>query len=359
MHDFSRKELYKLAWEKPIMAQIELTRNCNQSCIFCFSGHSEKKVYKNLTCNEWLTIFQKLHNLGIRRLDLTGSENFLYPGLMFLLKRAKEMGFGIRMDTNGTFDISKALPFVDEFAFSVHGLGKIHEQITRKADSFSSLKKNIAETLSKGIKVQINMTLVKINYHQILQVFEYFSTYSQNFSFSPFMAIPSKFGNKFNEHMLEISKELISDYMEKLRVVPADRLILKHGFHSIFIGDMSYYISLGLLLPNCAGGKYKMVVDYDGSVFPCNFFKGKKFYCGNLLTEDAKEIWENGKGFLPFRSLVFEEKIPDECKGCVKKSRCFSGCRAWTKKYQEGGFDYDKDFRCELGSAHIRGGDYK
>ena len=35
---FSKTELHQLMWKKPNFAQIELTRNCNQSCIFCFAN---------------------------------------------------------------------------------------------------------------------------------------------------------------------------------------------------------------------------------------------------------------------------------------------------------------------------------
>lgn len=355
MHDFSPNELYALAWEKPILAQVELTGNCNQHCLFCFSGHATKKATPNLSVKQWQLIFCKLADLGLRTLDFTGSECFLYPELNDLLARATEMGFTVRIDTNGTFDISETAPLLKEISFSVHGIGDVHEQITGRLNSFSILEKNIALAISHGINVHLNMTLVKSNYFQLLEVFEYFSKYSKTFSFSPFMAIPSRFGNDFEEHLLVMTKALLGDYINRLHQIPADRLVLKHGFHSIYINEPQHYTSSALLLPNCAAGKYKMVVDFDGSVYPCNFFKGSDFFCGNLLTEDVQEIWSKGKGFQPFRSLIFEEKIPGECNICLKKKRCFSGCRAWAKKYPIGGFDYDQDIRCAFGNAFIRG----
>jgi len=357
MKNFSMNELYQLAWSKPSLAQVELTHNCNQRCIFCYNGHFENQNFKNLAETEWLVIFQKLFQLGIRDLNLTGSETFLYPNLIFLLKKAKEIGFRIRIDTNGMLDISEAIPYVEEFAFSVHGIGKTHEEITQTPGSFANLEENLLKALSNNVKILINMTLTKINYHQIKTVYEHFSNYSQNFKFSPFLAIPSNEGRNFDQHLLTINREFLKNYIGQLRTIPAERLVLKHGFHSIFINNPGHYDCSQILLPNCAGGKNKIVVDYDGAVYPCNFFKGKEHYCGNILTDDATKIWRSGKGFLPFRSLITEEKIPSTCKKCAKKPRCFSGCRAWTKLYRKGEFDYEKDIRCGLGAAYLRSRD--
>jgi radical SAM protein with 4Fe4S-binding SPASM domain len=170
--------------------------------------------------------------------------------------------------------------------------------------------------------------------------------------FAPAITIQSLFGHQYQDRALVVTAELLADYEAKLAQIPPDKLELKHGYHSIYIDDPNHY-SQPLLLPNCAAGKYKLVVDFRGHVFPCNFFRGDKWDCGNLLTDDADEVWQNGKGFAPFRQLVLAEQLPGKCQVCLKKTRCQSGCRAWSKTYQQGGFDYACDIRCELGAAFI------
>ena len=355
INSFTREELLSLAWEKPMMAQIAVTENCNQKCIFCFQACSPARKFSSLSLNQWKIIIRKLRNIGVRILNFSGGEVFIYPYLLDLIKWAKlEMNFSIHINTNGTFDVSDFIEYVDSFIFSVHGLNKVHDEIVGKKGSFSLVEKNIAIASKFDVEVLINMVLLKSNYHQILDVFHHFDSKYRISEFAPFIPIHSLFAKEYRDIALEVNADLITDYIKKLKKIPKDQLNLKHGFQSIFINEIDFYKSAKIPLPNCAAGKYKIIIDYNGDVYPCNFFKGDEYYCGNILEEDEYEIWKNGKGFIPFRRIILENKIPKECKTCLKKERCFSGCRAWSEIYQKGGFYESKDRRCSIGDAYIR-----
>lgn len=355
MKGFTREELLEMAWEKPILAQVEITSKCNQKCTFCYTGQKIIQLMPDLTLSQWQTIITKLHNLGVRRLDFTGRESFMYDDFVALIGWCKGIGFEIKVNTNGTFDVSDVLEFVDEIIYSVHGIGSVHDDITDNVGSFGLIEANIQRTVARGGKASINMSLVKSNFHQINDVFEYFNSKYGIYKFAPSIPVPSLFGSMFEEDALVISQGLLEDYVSKLKMIPQDKLVLKHGFHSIFINDVNYYHDIGLLLPNCAAGKYKLIVESDGRVFPCNFFKSEEFACGNILTDNEFQIWKFGNGFKHFRELIINEEIPGQCAGCLKKPRCYSGCRAWSLTYQKGGFKNVKDRRCGPGSAFIGG----
>jgi radical SAM protein with 4Fe4S-binding SPASM domain len=353
MNGFDRNELLELAWEKPILAQLELTGKCNQRCKFCYTGKKIVEIKPDLTLAQWQFIILKLRNLGIRRLDFTGRESFLFPDFATLVNWCKKLRFEVRINTNGTLDVSNVLASVDEMVFSVHGIGSVHDEIVGKAKSFDLIETNIRRAVAEGVRVSINMSLIKSNYHQMMEVFEYFDSRFGIHKFAPSIPVFSRFGNAFEDIALVLDKELLADYINNLKKIPKNKLTLKHGFHSIFINDKEHYRNSGLLLPNCAAGKYKLVVESDGRVFPCNFFKSGEFYCGNILTDDEYCIWKTGKGFNLFRQLILDDKVPGECNKCLKKPRCYSGCRAWASTYEEGGFENVKDRRCEIGFAFI------
>jgi radical SAM protein with 4Fe4S-binding SPASM domain len=354
MHGFTKKELLELAWEKPILAQIEITRKCNQTCIFCYTGQKAVQTNEDLSLIQWKEIVVKLKNLGIRRLDFTGRENLMHLGFSRLVKYCKSLGFEIRVNTNGTLDVSEILSDVDEIIFSVHGIGAVHNKIVGNDKSFDLICENVKRTANSGIKISVNMSLVRTNYDQMMDVFSYFDSKYGLHKFAPVVPVASLFGNIFEKEALIVSKEFLENYKYNLKKIPARKLTLKHGFQSIFFDQLKYYENNGLLLPNCAAGKYKLIIESDGKVFPCNFFKSEKFYCGNILVEDENKIWKSGSGFEYFRKLVIEEKIPGQCGHCLKKPRCFSGCRAWTATYRKGGFENAKDQRCDFGAAFIR-----
>jgi radical SAM protein with 4Fe4S-binding SPASM domain len=354
MTDFTREELYSLSWQKPELAQIELTSRCNQNCVFCFSGDRVASTGKCLSLDDWKKIIDKLIGIGVRKIDFTGRENFLYPAFIPLLRWLKQQRIIISINTNGSVAIDASLDFTDLLIFSVHGLRETHDRIVRRKDSFSLVEKNIMKAAEKGVAVAINMTLVKQNWHQLLPVYRYFEKRCDLAFFSPTIPIRSLHGHHFDDCALEISKELLAAYAKKLKQIPGHKLVLKHGYHNLHINEPVHYTGPMFPLPNCAAGKCKLVVDHDGRVYPCHFFRDESFYCGNLLHEDAAKIWHQGQGFKKFRNLILDERIPSSCKSCLKKKRCFSGCKAWSEEYQQGGFDDTKDLRCELGSAFIR-----
>jgi len=352
LEGFEKKELLQLSWHKPMMAQIELTRDCNQKCVFCFRACCPGKEYSTLRVNQWKIIILKLKRLGVRRLNFSGGENFLYPGFTELVAFAREEGFVVIINTNGTFSCKAVASNTGEIIFSIHGLRETHDKITNKRGAFSAVSRHISE-VAGSVRISVNMVLIKLNYNQMNDVFEYFDQLCNLYKFSPTISIKSLFGFNHDDYALNITRELLSDFKKRLARIPSQKIELKHGFQSIYFGDPAFYTAPAFPLPNCAGGKYKLVIDYNGDVYPCNFFKSDKFYCGNILSGDEMEIWKVGKGFNLFRELVLQEAIPQKCQSCVKKARCFSGCRAWTEQYQKGGFENAADRRCEIGDAFV------
>ena len=75
---FTRNELAELMWEKPHFAQIELTRNCNFKCLFCFENCDVANKYQDKSCEEWMKVIEELKQLGIKQIHFSGGENFLY-----------------------------------------------------------------------------------------------------------------------------------------------------------------------------------------------------------------------------------------------------------------------------------------
>jgi uncharacterized protein len=350
---FTRQELLELSWAKPVMAQVELTRNCNHKCLFCFQGCNSSLVHDDLTASQWKIIIQKLKNIGVKRINFSGGENFLHPDFISLVQHTKTEGFEIVINTNGSFDCQCIADYVNEIIFSVHGLGKTHDTIVGKKGSFNQVKQNLLKVTHR-VNSSINMVLLKQNYEQMNQVFVFFNTQCQLHKFSPTLSIRSRLGSHHDTWALPITKELLDDYRERLNKIPRAQLELKHGFQSIYYDAPEIYSSSPIPLANCAGGKYKLVVEYDGSVYPCNFFQEDEYYCGNILRDNEHEIWKHGRGFVRFRDLVTKETIPEKCNGCIKHRKCFSGCKAWSTDYPKGGFENARDLRCELGNAFIR-----
>ncbi len=258
------------------------------------------------------------------------------------------------MTTNGTFSCAKVAKDVDQIIFSIHGLAETHEAITQKPGSFLLARRHIVEA-STMTSVSINMVLIKRNFHELNDVFAYFSQRCELSTFYSPIPIKSNSGFDYSEDSLEVTEELLEEYRAKLSMIPPPKLGLKHGYQNIYLNDPTCYTSATIPLANCAAGKYKIVIDYDADVYACNFFRSPEFLCGNILSGDAKEIWHTGKGFNHFRRLSLNESFPDKCNNCIKRFKCAGGCLAWTEGYRNENYENVNDFRCEIGHAFVGG----
>ena len=153
INGFSRKELINLIWSRPNFAQVELTRNCNFRCKFCFENCDAKDTYQDKPPEKWKKVMDDLYDLGIKKIHFSGGENFLYPYFTEILKYAKEKGFINLINTNGSIDISNILPYSDEFVFSLHGYKEVNDEITGFKGSFERTIHNIEIALKAGKKV--------------------------------------------------------------------------------------------------------------------------------------------------------------------------------------------------------------
>lgn len=73
-------------------------------------------------------------------------------------------------------------------------------------------------------------------------------------------------------------------------------------------------------------GRY-IVVEYNGDVYPCDFYVDRRWLLGNILEDDLEDILMNEK-FLEFTSM--KDKIIEKCRGCDWLRYCNGGCpRHW------------------------------
>jgi len=70
----------------------------------------------------------------------------------------------------------------------------------------------------------------------------------------------------------------------------------------------------------CQAGKYRLHVDENGNVNPCQWLR--ETVLGNVYDNEYDELVERGQEY--YEKFV---KIKPECKYCIRKSACKGGCR--------------------------------
>ena len=87
------------------IAAVIFTQGCNLRCPFCHNGHLVTKPGK--LANEYMPVEEVLEFLDKRQgfldaLVITGGEPTLHHDLPALIKQVKELGYLVKLDTNGT-----------------------------------------------------------------------------------------------------------------------------------------------------------------------------------------------------------------------------------------------------------------
>ncbi len=350
INGFTEKEIIDLIWSRPNFAQIELTRNCNFKCKFCFENCDSSSKYEDKSPEMWKKVIDDLYELGLKKIHFSGGENFLYPHFLEIVKYSKEKGFVNLINTNGSMDITSILPYSDEFVFSLHGYGEVNDKITGFKGSFGKTIRNIERAVDAGKAVSVNTVLIKENFDNYDKLFDYLSSKFNSLTYSPTIAIPCYTGKKFDSLNVPMKKENLKKYLQYVQKVGKDRIVYKHGLYGL-LGEENKKLQM----PVCAAGKSKLIIKYNGNVYPCNFFQTDEFLCGNVFEEDINNIWKNGKGFKIFRAYYLQNDLPEDCMHCKKHNNCYSGCRAWNASYmhEEIKIKKERDVRCEIIDAYV------
>ena len=270
---FERREIAELIWKKPYFVQIELTRNCNFKCIFCFENCSKETKYNDKNYEDWKKVIDELKILGVKQVHFSGGENFLYKDFSRVVKYASDNDFDILINTNGFFDISEVVSYAGQFVFSLHGYKEINEIITNMPKSFEKVEKNIGIALMNQKSVIINSVLVEENFKGYIKLFKYLESKYIGLKYSPTLAIKCKTGNKLYKP-IELSKENLGLYQEILDLIGEEKLVYKHGL----FGLRSNTYKNDFEMPVCAAGKSKLIIKYNGNVYPCNFFSDTRIF---------------------------------------------------------------------------------
>ena len=80
----------------PVSVMVALTNRCVAECRYCYA---ERKLGEELSCAEWIAIFDKLAAQSIRIVDLAGADPFMRADFFDLLRAMVERDFTFSVST--------------------------------------------------------------------------------------------------------------------------------------------------------------------------------------------------------------------------------------------------------------------
>ena len=80
---------------------IEITKNCNQRCLYCFNDSGPNPAMRSIAVSDWKRFLEGQIRHGLQSIHITGGEPFVDRNTLALLADAQRLGFGTSVLSNG------------------------------------------------------------------------------------------------------------------------------------------------------------------------------------------------------------------------------------------------------------------
>ncbi len=281
----------------PLDVSIELTHHCNFRCQHCFIP--DFKAPDRLSTERILMLLDELADMGTLSLTLTGGELFLRRDWLQIARRARQLGFALRLFTNGALideDVAAAIqPLHAVVEISLYAMQEeIFEKMTRCPGSHRKALAGIEYLRRQGVEVVLKTPIQINNREEIDAIATYAAAIGATHQCFG-VIVPKKNGN------LTPIKERFPPSELKSLLRPA----VKEGF------------ALHPEAPLCAAASRYCAINSAGDVLACNILPGSG---GNLRESGFREIWEGS----PWLNKVRDIRAKDlhTCNTCDKLAYC-------------------------------------
>ncbi len=145
---------------------IIFTMGCNFSCPYCHNPElvDPKRFVQPLDEDEVIAFLKKRAG-QLDAVVITGGEPMIHADLIEFMKKIKEMGYLIKLDTNGTNPdmLRRATEegIVDYIAMDIKAPLERYEMVTRTAVNTKAIKSSIDLIMNAGLPYEFRTTLVK------------------------------------------------------------------------------------------------------------------------------------------------------------------------------------------------------
>jgi MoaA/NifB/PqqE/SkfB family radical SAM enzyme len=306
------EQVLQKTWRDNILFSVlvELTYRCNLDCFFCYNDLALRG--EPLRTGQYLDFFAELRDLQVLHLTLSGGEPLAHPDFLVLGARARELGFVVRVKSNGHAlrgEMARRIrdeidPYLVEV--SLHGANAAtHDRQTRVPGSFDRLLTNLREALDLGLRIKVNSTMTAWNEGEIEGMLALTDALGVPLQFDPEVTLR----DDGDREPLSISPSRVG--VARLFAVQADRAraagVIGTPFGAPFAigkgGDDGTMPAPAA--KHCGAGSSGVAIDPYGNVYPCVQWRKP---VGNLHRQSIREIWSTSGALREIRDLTVQAK---------------------------------------------------
>ena len=298
--------------------QIHPTRQCNLSCLHCYSSSSPHEK-EHLTLKLLCDAMSDAAEAGFNYVSLSGGEPMLYKPLVELLEHARQLGMRTAVTTNGMLlteqKVAQLREVVDVLAISIDGVPFSHNRIRGSQIAFDTMKTRLPLLRAAGLTFGFIFTLTQYNLDELNWVREFaMSEGAKLLQIHPLEEVGNA-ATRLKGSSPDATESAYAwilaqqkiDSNIKIQVDLAFSEVIKQHPELVFAGDCSNLESkpFGELIS-------PLVIEADGTVSPIQHGFSRNFSVGNLKAFPLSTLLEDWREYsLPaFHALcreVYEE----------------------------------------------------
>lgn len=306
---------------------LEITNECNMSCLHCGSDCKTSSGTPMLTTESWLEIINHIYfSFGNSvRIILTGGEPLLHPNLEFICIHLNNLGFKYGMVTNGWLLSESKIAMLKQhrlhsITISLDGKYESHNKLRNNPNAFTNVSNALKLIAAANFPLSDVVTCV---YPQNLNELDEIAAMLVHFNIKRwrlFRIFPSGRAADNNDILLSYEQtrqmlEWIKHNKRKYAEIGLNINLSCEGWlpfeEDKQVRDIPFFCRSGINIASILA---------NGDITGCSN-NHESFVQGNVLTENFAFIWN--KRFLPFRKRDWIKRTV--CNTCEYVKSCQGG----------------------------------
>lgn len=341
--DIITPRLQLVAWE--------ITRSCNLFCAHCRASADNSQYSGELTTEECYLLIDQILEIGCPILILTGGEPLVRKDVFQIAGYGVTRGLRVVMGTNGTLITEDIASQMKDIPISRVGISldfpaaNLQDNFRGKAGAFQATMAGIANARKKGVEVQINCTVTKLNVTYLGKLLS-LALEVGAVAFHPFLLVPTGRGkclesveltpqeyeqtlNWIYDKQLELGDRIFfkpTDAPHYLRVVSQrQQQKVDQGQstspHQNPTPSTRHHHPANVISRGCLAGTSFCFISHQGKVKGCGYLDVE---AGDVKKQTFSQVWTDSPLFKHLRDI---SGIKGKCGICEYKKIC-GGCRA-------------------------------
>ena len=301
----------------PIDGQFELTPFCNFDCKMCYVHLLPEQTggYKILSTDTWKNLIRQAWERGMISATLTGGECLTYPGFDELYLYLQNLGCEVHILTNGFLLNEQRIRFFLEhrprsIQVTLYGWNDdVYERVTGQR-AFSTVSGNIRNAVAAGLHVTICVTPSSFLGEDVMETVKVGMTLGNDLFVNDCLFSPREETGRAQLNTQHDMEQYIRIYRLINKIRGIKPMIIDNAKLPPVGGSSHECSECGL---TCGGGRSCFVIDWKGTMMPCNMLNIIRSY---PLEEDFYTAWKkinNETNQWP--------RVP-ECNGCPYDQVC-------------------------------------